>query len=158
MVSLLKKHPYTSAFLSHWIQILANSSPKSDIFNKKKTKNLTLFFRILRSVGRGQHKFFYFFGLIINSLSRDFKHDTLHVTKICRPIYMYTLLEYDVTRRDSLSVVMDAGSRIVNFNFIRDDRYSLCITLKYTTLVRMCSGSAWTDINDNGAEVTNGLQ
>ena len=36
--------------------------------------------------------------------------------------YFNTLLEYDVTRRDPLSVVMDAGSRIVNFlvNFIRD--------------------------------------
>ena len=29
---------YTSAFLSHWIQIFANSSPKSDIFPKKKKK------------------------------------------------------------------------------------------------------------------------
>ena len=47
-----------------------------------------------------------------------------------------------------------AGSRI--FNFIRDG--SLRITLKYTTLVRMHSGSAWTCIHDNGAEVTNGLQ
>ena len=54
------KRIYTShaiAFLSHWIQILANSSPKSDIKKKKKKKkNPTLFFRILRSVGRGQHK------------------------------------------------------------------------------------------------------
>ena len=41
---------HASAFLCHWIQILANYSPKSDI--KKKP---TLFFRILRSVGRGQH-------------------------------------------------------------------------------------------------------
>ena len=34
----------------------------------------------------------------------------------------YTLLKSDVTRRDHVSVVMDAGSRIVNFivNFIRD--------------------------------------
>ena len=47
------QNAYTSAFLSHWIKILANSSPKSDIFKKK--KNTTLFFRILRSVGRGQH-------------------------------------------------------------------------------------------------------
>ena len=47
------KRIYTSAFLSHWIQIWANSSPKSDIFKTK--KNPTLFFRILRSVGRGQH-------------------------------------------------------------------------------------------------------
>ena len=33
-----------------------------------------------------------------------------------------TLLKTDVTRRDHVSVVMDAGSRIVNFivNFIRD--------------------------------------
>ena len=33
-----------------------------------------------------------------------------------------TLLKSDVTRRDHVSVVMDAGSRIVNFivNFIRD--------------------------------------
>ena len=50
----VKTHTCTSAFLSHWIQILANSSPKSDIkffFFKP-----TLFFRILRSVRRGQHK------------------------------------------------------------------------------------------------------
>ena len=32
---------YTSAFLSHWIQIVANSSPKSDIFNNKKKKKKT---------------------------------------------------------------------------------------------------------------------
>ena len=50
----VKTHIYTSAFLSHWIQILANSSPKSDIKKKKKKKKKTLFFRILRSVGRGQ--------------------------------------------------------------------------------------------------------
>ena len=33
-----------------------------------------------------------------------------------------TLLKSDVTRRDHVSVAMDAGSRIVNFivNFIRD--------------------------------------
>ena len=56
---------HASAFLSHWIQILANSSPKSDI--KKKP---TLFFRILRSVGRGQHNTFFFLALYgtINSL------------------------------------------------------------------------------------------
>ena len=59
---------HASAFLSHWIQILANSSPKSDI-GKKKKKNLTLFFRILRSVGRGQHNFF-FFGLMMNWMVR----------------------------------------------------------------------------------------
>ena len=52
------------------------------------------------------------------------------------------LLKSDVTRRDHVSVVMDAGSRIVNFivNFIRDG--SLRITLKYTTLVCMRSGYA----------------
>ena len=32
------QNAYTSAFLSHWIQILANSSPKYDIFNNKKKK------------------------------------------------------------------------------------------------------------------------
>ena len=34
----------------------------------------------------------------------------------------YALLKSDVTRRDHVSVVMDAGSRIVNFtvHFIRD--------------------------------------
>ena len=51
------QNAYTSAFLSHWIQILANSSPKSDI---KKIKKTTLFFHILRSVGRGQHNNFFF--------------------------------------------------------------------------------------------------
>ena len=40
----VKTHTYTSAFLSHWIQILANSSPKSDIFNKKKKKKRPCFF------------------------------------------------------------------------------------------------------------------
>ena len=53
---------HASAFLSHWIQMLANSSPKSDI-KKKKKKNPTLFFRILRSVGRGQHDIFFFLAL-----------------------------------------------------------------------------------------------
>ena len=36
-------------------------------------------------------------------------------------------------------------------------RYSLRITLKSTTLVRMRSGSAWTSIHDTAAEVTNSL-
>ena len=48
-------------------------------------------------------------------------------------------MKSDVTRRDHVSVVMDAGSRIVNF--IRDGT----VTLKYTTLVRMRSGYAWTN-------------
>ena len=57
---------HASAFLSHWIHILANSSPKSDIKKnnekkKKKKKYPTLFFRILRSVRRGQHNKFFFF-------------------------------------------------------------------------------------------------
>ena len=52
------QNAYTSAFLGHWIQILANSSPKSDIKKKKKKKTRFLFFRILRSVGRGQHNNF----------------------------------------------------------------------------------------------------
>ena len=30
------QNAYTSAFLGHWIQILANSSPKSDMKKKKK--------------------------------------------------------------------------------------------------------------------------
>ena len=34
---------HASAFLSHWIQILANSSPKSDIKKKKKKKNDPVF-------------------------------------------------------------------------------------------------------------------
>ena len=56
----------------------------------------------------------------------------------------YTLLKSAVTRRDHVSVAMDAGSRIVNFivNFIRDGTVSLRITLKYTTLMHMRSGYA----------------
>ena len=40
----------------------------------------------------------------------------------CHQRWQNTLLKSDVTRRDHVSVVMDAGSRIVNFivNFIRD--------------------------------------
>ena len=53
------QNTYTSAFLGHWIQILANSSPKSYIFKKNKKKTPPLFFRILRSVGRGQHNNFF---------------------------------------------------------------------------------------------------
>ena len=58
---------HASAFLSHWIHILANSLPKSDIKKKKKKKKkkTTLFFRILRSrSGEGKHNNF-FFGLIL---------------------------------------------------------------------------------------------
>ena len=77
---------HASAFLSHWIQILANSSPKSDITKKKKKKkkkkNPTLFFRILRSVGRGQHKFF-FFGLTTCGLNFEF-------------IYVHTACNYEL--------------------------------------------------------------
>ena len=43
-----------------------------------------------------------------------------------------TLLKSDVTRRDHVSVVMDAGSRIVKFHSqFHSRRYSLRITLKY---------------------------
>ena len=52
------------------------------------------------------------------------------------------LLMSDVTRRDHVSVVMDASSPIVNFIVNHSRRYSLHITLKYTTLVRMRSGYA----------------
>ena len=54
------QNAYTSAFLGHWIQILANSSPKSDIFTHTHKKNPILFFRIFWSVGRGQHNNFFF--------------------------------------------------------------------------------------------------
>ena len=64
-------------------------------------------------------------------------------------------MRHSSTTRHTLSIVMDAGSRIVNF--IRNGT-RLRITLKYTTLVRMRSGSAWTSICDTGADVTNGLQ
>ena len=59
-----------------------------------------------------------------------------------------TLLKSDVTRRDHVSVVMDpmnAGSRNSQFHSQFHSRwYSHCITLKYTTLVHMRSGYAWT--------------
>ena len=57
----------------------------------------------------------------------------------------YALLKSDVTRRDHVSVVMDAGSRIVNFIYQFHSRWhSLRITLKYTKLVCMRSSYAWT--------------
>ena len=39
-----------------------------------------------------------------------------------RDVFLYALLKSDVTRSDHVSVVMDAGSRIVSFivNFIRN--------------------------------------
>ena len=51
------------------------------------------------------------------------KSAILHVLKQSYIILVQnTLLKWDVTRRDHVSVVMDAGSRIVNFivNFIHD--------------------------------------
>ena len=70
---------HASAFLSHWIQILANSSPKSDISKKKKKKKKktpTLFFRILRSVGTlGQHNIFFFLAqciVLVDSENKKF--------------------------------------------------------------------------------------
>ena len=60
------KRIHTSVFLSHWIQILANSSPKSDIKKKKKPKKKTdpVFSHFTVGRGEGQHKFFFFVGLI----------------------------------------------------------------------------------------------
>ena len=49
---------YTSAFLSHWIQILANSSPKSDIKKKKKKKSRPCFFAFYGRSGEGNITFF----------------------------------------------------------------------------------------------------
>ena len=70
---------HASAFLSHWNTTLANSSPKSDIKKekkkRKKKKKPTLFFRILRSVGRGQHKHFFFWPKVIMRTSEK--------TKVC---------------------------------------------------------------------------
>ena len=60
----VKTHIYTSHasdFLSHWIQILANSSPKSDIKkkqNKKKTR--PCFFAFYGRSGEGNITFFFF--------------------------------------------------------------------------------------------------
>ena len=65
------------------------------------------------------------------------------------------LWTYDVTRRDPLSVVMVCWFTHSQFH---SWRYKLRITLKYTSLVPMSSGSAWTGIHDNGVEVTNSLQ
>ena len=54
---------HASAFLSHWIQILANSSPKSDIKKKKKKKTWPCFFAFYGRSGEGNITIF-FFGLM----------------------------------------------------------------------------------------------
>ena len=54
---------HASAFLSHWIQILANSSPKSDIKKKKKKKNDPVFFAFYGRSGEGNITKI-FFGLL----------------------------------------------------------------------------------------------
>ena len=52
---------HASAFLSHWIQILANSSPKSDIKKKKKKKKTRpCFFAFYGRSGEGNITFFFF--------------------------------------------------------------------------------------------------
>ena len=48
----VKTHIYTSVFLNHWIQILANSSPKSDI-KKINKKNRPCFFAFYCRSGEG---------------------------------------------------------------------------------------------------------
>ena len=55
---------HASAFLSHWIKILANSSAKSDI-KKKKKKKKPCFFAFYGRSGEGNITIF-FFGLIVN--------------------------------------------------------------------------------------------
>ena len=62
-----------------------------------------------------------------------------------------TLLKSDITRRDHVSVDMDAsyvGSRfvnfIVNFTFAMHSLRITLKTVKSTTLVHMRSGNAWT--------------
>ena len=52
-----------------------------------------------------------------NGWSLGFSRGNIHVFEYITEV-VYALLRSDVTRRDPLSVVMDAGSRIVNF--IRD--------------------------------------
>ena len=54
---------HASAFLSHWIQILANSSPKSDIKKKKKKKMWPCFFAFYGRSGEGNITIF-FWGLM----------------------------------------------------------------------------------------------
>ena len=87
---------HASAFLSHWIQILANSSPKSDI---KKKKNPTLFFHILRSVGRGQHnKFFFGLNCILRSLWKHLKPSKLQrFSTICSLWTTHQIILHDFT-------------------------------------------------------------
>ena len=59
------KRIYTSAFLSHWIHILANSSPKSDIKKKKKKKKTRpCFFAFYGRSGEGNITNFFWGGLI----------------------------------------------------------------------------------------------
>ena len=53
---------HASAFLSHWIQILANSSPKSDI-KKKQKKTWPCFFAFYGRSGEGNINFFFFLAL-----------------------------------------------------------------------------------------------
>ena len=51
---------HASAFLSHWIKILANSSPKSDIKKKKKKKTRPWFFAFYGRSGEGNITIFFF--------------------------------------------------------------------------------------------------
>ena len=52
-------------------------------------------------------------------------------------LFINTLLMSDVTRRDHVSIVMDAGSRSQFHSQFHSRWYSLRITLQYTTLVHM---------------------
>ena len=78
--------PYTShasAFLSHWIQILANSSPKSDV-KKKKKKKRPCFFAFYGRSGEGNITFFFFWPKW-----NEMKWRRSHTSWICSSVIPY---------------------------------------------------------------------
>ena len=74
-----------------------------------------------------------------------------------RPVIQVLLQSYSRQNNNSWPFVRCHGCWFMHTQF-HSRRYSLRITQKYTTLVRMHSGSAWTGIHVNGAEVTNSLR
>ena len=76
----------------------------------------------------------------------------IYYRKSIRCSHGYTLLKSDVTRRDHVSVAMDAGSRIVNFivNFIRDGTvFAYLWNIQHWCTCAVVTREPWN--NDNGA-------
>ena len=67
----------------------------AEIWHKKKKKNPTLFFRILRSVGRGQHKpFFFCTHRVLYKVSQKWLSSQTHCTSHSISVWFHSIFSF----------------------------------------------------------------